>query len=163
MRSEGGQRFGRTTETPGFPGEPSQRSTQGVAELTDNFIGGIDPQGNLYVLEVVESKSLSNVEDLFPSGAEVDLGQILQDLERLENTSITVGGRVFDAGQVHVGRTGTEWFIAIPPDAPFPTAGVQRLQAVGPINLVIIRHPMNNVKVQSIMQRILTVLSGITP
>jgi hypothetical protein len=159
MRSEGGQRFGASTATPGFPGEPSQRSIAGTAELTDNFIGAVDGQGNLHVLEVVESKSISNVADLFPTGAEDELGQLLNDLERLEATSITVGGTVFDAGHVRVGRTGTEWFVAIPPDVPFPQAGITRLQAVGPINLVIVLHPMDNATIQNVMRRIMDIVS----
>jgi hypothetical protein len=41
---------------------------------------------------------------------------------------------------------------------PFPQAGVDRLRAIGPINLVIVRHPMDNPTIQSVMRRIMDVV-----
>jgi hypothetical protein len=174
MRSQGGQNFGRMVDE-------SAPSIAGESALTDNFIGGFDQNGNLHVLSVYESKSMTNVDALFPSADLSAPGQVLRDIERLDATALKVEDVWLDAERIVVGRSRTEWVLAIPPDVPFPDAGLRRLLGESrTLNLngrvlrapqlppqlpvgVVARHPLNNGEVQGVMRRIMQALDGVRP
>ncbi len=172
MRLQGGQSFGKMKGT-------SARSIQGEKLLTDGIIGGIDQNGNLHVLAVYESKSMTNVGDLFPSADFKINGQILEDIERIDATAIRVDDVWFDFDKIVVGRRRTEWVVAIPPDKKYPSAGLERLlresgfkgdtpkDVLGELrrhlNLTTLHHPLDDKSVKDVTRSLLNLLDGIRP
>jgi hypothetical protein len=100
-----------------------------VGEITDgiHYVISTDAEGarHLWVIDVLESKSPSNFEDLATDGSDM-LGQISRDFERMRlgedgvadaADGLTVAGEFFPVDQLHVDRSTTRW-IGLAPSSP---------------------------------------------
>jgi hypothetical protein len=106
VRQATNQRLGERWGPPRFASNVLDGNAR---QLGDLLIVSVHPDGRVWVLAVLESKSVSNIEDLARLGNR-PVGQHLWDYLRGRSTGLTIDGRYFKPAQVQLAPVPvTQW------------------------------------------------------
>jgi len=130
-------------------------------DVSDGLFVAEAKDGKMRILTVIESKSPSNRKDVSWYTGE-NTGQLEADFGRFETGKTTIEGRTWEADDIIVGGSRTEWVVVTPPGSPLSRRARQHLEDVrgGTLNLVEVAGVVRDDVVNRITERVLQLLSA---